>query len=83
MGTGDSEWFGLPDGLAGTINPAAGGDALTIERPRGLRDYSTFRRIGSRYGKVEVPAAGEYTVSIAELPASGRELYEPVLKIRT
>jgi hypothetical protein len=81
--TGKAAWLGAPDGLAITITPAAGGAAVAVEPNTGHHDYSTMRRIGSRVGNVEIPTAGDYTVSVAPVPASGRELYGPVIKLKT
>jgi hypothetical protein len=82
-GSGKSAWLGVPEGLSATITPASGGEALTIESPKGYTDYSTLRRIGSRFAKVAVPADGEYVVTIAPVPATGRELFDPKLKFKT
>jgi hypothetical protein len=81
--TGAAAWLGVPDGLAVTITPASGGNALTIEPTRGHHDYATLRRIGSRYGRVDVRTAGDYTISVTPVPDTGRELYDPVLKLKT
>ena len=80
-GSGKSLWLGLPAGLSMTITPAAGGAALTIDSGFGSTDYATLKRIGSRFGKTEVPTAGEYVVSVEPVPPSGRELYEAVMKL--
>ncbi len=77
------DWPGSPDGLVVTITPAAGGAPLEITPPRTHHDYTTMRRIGSRVGSVEIPAAGDYTVSVASVPPSDRELYEPTIKLKT
>ncbi len=82
-GSGKSLWLGVPEGLSVTITPASGGAALTIEPPKGSTDYSTLKRIGSRFAKVEVPVASEYVVSVLPIPATGRELFDPVVKFKT
>jgi hypothetical protein len=76
------EWYGVPGGVEVTITPAAGGAPLTIDGGFGSSDYSTLKRIGSRYGKVQVPAAGEYVVRVAPPEPGGRELYEPTIKLK-
>jgi hypothetical protein len=80
--TGSNPWLGLPAGLSMTITPAGGGGALTIDSGFGSSDFATLKRIGSRFGKVEVPTAGEYVVSVAPVPPSGRELYDPTIKLK-
>jgi copper chaperone CopZ len=80
--TGSNPWLGLPEGLAMTITPAGGGGALTIDSGFGSADFATLKRIGSRFGKVEVPAAGDYVVQVAPVPPSGRELYDPMVKLK-
>lgn len=81
--TGSSAWLGAPDGLTITVTPAAGGAAITIEPIRGEHDFSTMRRIGSRVGNAEIPAAGDYTISVAPVPLSDRELFEPTIKLKS
>ena len=66
-----------------TITPAAGGTSLAIVPPRTHHDSTTMRRIGSRVGSVEIPAAGDDMVSVAPVPPSNRELYEPTIKLKT
>jgi hypothetical protein len=80
--TGSKPWLGLPAGLAVSITPVAGGGPLEIDSGFGGSDYSTLKRIGSRFGKVEVPAAGEYVVRVGPIPPSDRELYEPTIKLK-
>lgn len=58
------DWRGMPDGLEVTIKPAGGGDAIDIERPRGHSEFAGGGRIGERFGHVELPAAGDYVVSV-------------------
>ncbi len=76
-------WPGVPGGLTVTITPASGGAPLVVMEPKGISEYSTLKRVGSRLGKIEVPAAGEYVVSVPPIPPSDRELYGPILKFKT
>lgn len=76
------EWYGVPAGVEITITPAAGGAALAVDGGFGTSEYSTLKRIGSRYGKVQVPAAGEYVVRVAPPTPGGRELYDPTFKFK-
>jgi len=40
-----------------------------------------LRAIGSRYGHVQIPVAGDYAVTVAPFTA-GRELFEPHLMFK-
>lgn len=79
--SGAKGWPGIPDGLDITIRPAGGGEPFPIERSRGFVEYATMRQIGSRFGHVQVPAAGEYAVTVPPFTA-GRELFEPHLMFK-
>lgn len=76
------EWYGVPGGVEVMITPTAGGAPLTIDGGFGSNDYATLKRIGSRYGKAQVPSAGEYVVSVSPATPGGRELYEPMIKLK-
>jgi hypothetical protein len=75
-------WPGIPGGLEVSIRPAAGGDLLEINTGWSTSEYSTLKRIGTRYGKLEIPTDGEYVVSVAPI-ATTRELFDPLLKFTT
>lgn len=79
--SGPKSWLGIPDGVAITIHPAGGGEPLPIESSRGSHAYATLRAIGSRYGHVQIPVAGDYAVTVAPFTA-GRELFEPHLMFK-
>lgn len=70
--SGPKSWLGIPDG---------GGEPLPIESSRGSHAYATLRAIGSRYGHVQIPVAGDYAVTVAPFTA-GRELFEPHLMFK-
>jgi hypothetical protein len=74
-------WPGIPDGLVVTVVPAAGGDALPIDRPRAIHEYATIHQIGTRYGQIEVAVAGDYTFTVAPF-AADRELFTPHLMLK-
>jgi hypothetical protein len=74
-------WPGLPGGLVITVRAATGGEELSIDRSRGIQEYSGLKTIGSKYGYVQVPAAGEYTFTVAPFTAE-RELYGPHLMFK-
>jgi hypothetical protein len=78
---GSKAWPGVPDGLEVTVRPAGGGEPLSIDRPRGIHEYANLRTIGSRYGHIEVVAAGDYTFTVAPFTAD-RELFEPHLMFK-
>jgi hypothetical protein len=77
----EDSWPGIPDGFELTIQPATGGAAIPVKRGMGSSDYSTVKAIGSKYGSVEIPAAGDYTVTVAPFTAS-RELFEPRVTLK-
>ena len=74
-------WPGIPDGVEITIQPAAGGAALPVKRGMGESSYSTMKAIGSKYGTVQIPTDGEYTVTVAPFTAP-RELFEPRVTLK-
>ncbi len=74
-------WPGIPSGLEVTISPMTGGQPLPIDRPRGIHEYTTLRQVGTRFGRVEIPVAGDYTVTVANFTAD-RELFEPHLMFK-
>jgi hypothetical protein len=79
---GGKPWPGIPGGLEVTIRAAAGGDPLEINQKWSTSEYSTLKRIGTRYGKLEVPADGDYVVSVPPVETT-RELFDPLLKFTT
>jgi len=78
----EDSWSGIPEGLEITLRPAGGGDPLPIDRPRGTNEYAGGGRIGSRYGDVQIPVAGEYVATVAAFEA-GYELFEPHLSFKS
>jgi hypothetical protein len=74
-------WPGIPDALEITLQPAGGGAAVPIKRGIGSSDYSTLKVIGSKFGSVEIPAAGDYTVTVAPFTAP-RELFNPRISVK-
>jgi len=79
---GGTRWPGIPGELEVTIRGAARGKALEINRGWSTSEYSTLKRIGTRYGKLEIPTDGEYIVSVAPVETT-RELFDPLLKFTT
>jgi hypothetical protein len=77
----DGEWPGPPAGLEVSVRPAGGGDALTITEPRMNNEFSGRGRIGSRIGHIEVPAAGEFVVTVPPFDA-GRQTFEPRISFK-
>lgn len=75
------QWPGVPAGLTVSVRPAGGGDELAIDHGEGSSEYATFKRIGSRVGRVKIPADGEYTVTVAPFTTQ-RELFEPRIDLK-
>lgn len=83
-GVGDDtskRWPGIPGDLEVTIRPAMGREFLLIDRPRGNHEYSTLKQVGTRYGRVEIPVAGDYAVTVVHF-TTDRELFEPHLMFK-
>ena len=74
-------WPGIPGGVEVTVKPTLGREFLPIERPRGSHEYTTLRLVGSRYGRVQIPVAGDYTITVAHFVAD-RELVDQHLMFK-
>jgi hypothetical protein len=76
----DASWPGVPDGLQIAVRPSGGGEALTVTH--GVDSEGVTRdRISSKVGRVDVPAAGAYTITVEPFTPD-RELFDPMLTIK-
>jgi hypothetical protein len=70
--------FGASPQLVLTVRPVDGGDALTIEQPRGVQRGAGGGRIWSGHGSIEIPATGEYEVVAGEVTETAAESPERI-----
>jgi len=74
-------WPGLPGDMVVSVRPAAGGAELAIVPRADTSEYATLKRIGSKIGTVQIPADGDYVVTIAPFTTK-RELFDPRVDLK-
>ena len=67
-----------PGDLVVSLRPAGGGDALAVEHGSGSSSFQDLKHQRCKVGKVQVPAAGSYSVesSSNEAPGSAELLFD-------